>query len=146
MKPLVLSIAIVMVYAPVAYAAKFTGRTSQDRRAVVVTEGGEPARITIMWRARCGEGYAPLSDGTSFLPPFEESTTTYVREDGPYTTQIRDKQGRTYRVEVNVRMRARRVTRSEWRGRFRVVEAEIRRNGRVVTRCSTRRLRWHATR
>jgi hypothetical protein len=143
MKPLLLSLAILAAGAPVADAAKFRGQTSQDRRAVVVMKDGAVERITIVWRATCGQGR--VVDDTSFLPPYDEVTDTFVRDRGPYTTRISDERGRTYRLHANARVRARRVSRDKWRGRFRV-SAEVRRNGRVVTRCSTRRIRWSATR
>ena len=56
-----------------------------------------------------------------------------------------DENGRAYRMHVNARMRAHRVTEGKWRGRFRA-DAEVRRNGELLTRCHTGRIRWHATR
>ena len=145
MKPLLLSVALLMAVVPVAYAAKFRGQTSQDRRAVVVTdENGLPERITIVWRALC-EKEGHITDDTSFVPPYDESNRSFVRDGGPYTTTVRDDRGREYKVSVRARVRARRVTKRKWRGRFRV-SAEVRRNGRLVTTCETGRIRWRATR
>jgi hypothetical protein len=143
MKPLLLSIAIILAVATVAEAAKFRGQTSQDRRAVVVTDDNDlPVRITIVWRARCDEGH--ITDDTSFLPPYRERSETFVRDGGPYTTTVRDDRGREYKVHAKARVRARRVTARKWRGRFRL-SAEVRRNGRFVTECRTGRIRWRAT-
>ena len=146
MKALPISMLILLVLAPVAYAAKFRGPTTQDfpkAKAVVVTEEGLPARITIFWRADCGNG--KLTDDTSTVPPFDESTATFVRDRGEYTTTIEDAQGRNYRFHALARIRARRVTDDKWRGRFRV-SGELRRNGELFTRCDTGRIRWRATR
>jgi hypothetical protein len=142
-KPFLLSIAILMVAVPVAYAARFTGLTSQDRAATVVTEDGAPVRITIRWRAPCGHGR--LRHYTHFAPPFDESTSTFVRDGGPYVTDIKDTEGRTYRFHARARVRARQVTENKWRGRFKV-SGELRRNGELETRCESPRIRWRATR
>ena len=143
MKPLLVSIAILLVAAPVAYAARFSGTTSQDRAATVVTEEGSPVRITIRWRAPCGQGR--LRHYTHFVPPYDESTDTFVRDRGPYTTEIKDTEGRTYKFHARARVRARQVTENKWRGRFKV-SGELRRNGELVTRCESPRIRWRATR
>jgi hypothetical protein len=143
LKPFLISILVLLVAAPVAQAAKFRGQTSQDRRAVVVTEEDAPVRITIFWRAACGQG--AVRDDTSSVPPYDESTATFVRDRGQYTSEITDAQGRTYRFHATARVRARLVTENKWRGRFRVT-GEVRRNGELVTRCDTGRLRWRATR
>ena len=142
MKPLLIALALPAVSAPVAQAAKFRGETSQDRRAAFITREGQPARITLFWRADCGEGN--VVDDTSFLSPFKRRTATFVRDGGPYVTRIHDDAGRSYRLHVNARVRAHRVTQNTWRGRFRA-DAEVRRNGELVTRCHTGRIRWHAT-
>ena len=142
MKPLLIALALLAVSAPIAQAAKFRGETSQDRRAALITREGQPARITLFWRADCGEGN--VVDDTSFLSPFKKGTATFVRDGGPYVTRIHDDAGRTYRLHVNARVRAHRVTQNKWRGRFRA-DAEVRRNGELVTRCHTGRIRWHAT-
>ena len=144
MKPFLISIAILLVAAPAAYAAKFIGKTSQDRRAVVVTKDGLPARFTFFWRGPC-EDESFLTDDTSSIPPFDESTATFVRDRGRYTTEITDERGRKYEFRALARMRATRVTQNKWRGRFRVSGA-LRRNGELVTRCDTGRIRWRATR
>jgi hypothetical protein len=143
MKPLLLAVTMFALSAPVAEAARFRGQTSQDRRAALITREGLAARITIFWRAECGQGR--VVDDTSFLSPFKESTATFVRDGGPYVTRIHDDTGRSYRMHVNARVRAHRVTENKWRGRFRA-DAEVRRNGELVTRCHTGRIRWHATR
>jgi hypothetical protein len=146
MKPFLISTLILLVLAPAAYAAKFVGPTTQDHpkaKAVVVTQEGMPERITIFWRADCGNGR--LTDDTSTVPPFDESTATFVRDRGEYTATIEDPQGRNYRFHAVARIRARRVTDDKWRGRFRV-SGELRRKGELFTRCDTGRIRWRATR
>jgi len=144
MKPFLISLLTLLVLAPVAEAAKFRGPTSQDRRAVVVTDADDmPVRITLFWQAPCGMGR--LRDDTSVVPPFDESTATFVRDRGRYTTEISDPDGRTYRFRARARIRARQVTDNKWRGRFRVSGA-LRRNGEVVTRCDSGLIRWRATR
>jgi len=142
MKPLLVALTTLAVLAPVAEAAKFRGQTSQDRRAVLVTREKLPVRITIFWRAECGEGR--VTDDTSFFSPFKESTATFVRDGGPYVTRIHDDAGRSYRLHAKARVRAHRVTENKWRGRFRA-DAEVRRNGELLTRCHTGRIRWTAT-
>ncbi len=143
MKPLLVALTVLAVLAPAAEAAKFRGQTSQDRRAALITREGLPARVTIFWRAECGQGN--VVDDTSFLSPFKRGTATLVRDGGPYVTRIHDDTGRAYRLHVNARVRAHRVAENKWRGRFRA-DAEVRRNGELVTRCHTGRIRWHATR
>jgi hypothetical protein len=142
MKPLLISIAILTVAVPVAGAAKFRGQTSQDRKAVVAMQDGVPVRVTIFWEAPCGDGR--LTDETSFLPRFDESTGTFVRDRGDYTTKITDEDGRAYRFRADARVRGRQITDDKWRGRFRV-SGELRRKGEVVTRCDSGRIRWRAT-
>lgn len=143
MKPLLLALAILAVAAPAAYAAKFRGQTEQNRRAAVITRDGLPARITIHWRAECGRGH--VIDDTSFLSPFKESSASFVRDGGSYTTRIHDEDGKAFRLHVNARVRAHRVSDDEWRGRFRA-DSEVRRNDELITRCHTGRIRWSATR
>ena len=144
MKPFLISTLMLLALAPVADAAKFRGQTSQDRRAVVVTDAADmPVRITIFWRAPCGQG--ALRDDTLLLSPFDESTATFVRDTRRYKTEISDTEGRTYRFRARARVRARQVTDNKWRGRFRV-RGGLRRNGEVFTRCDTGPIRWRATR
>ena len=145
MKPLLISIAILMVAAPLADAAKFRGQTSQERRAVVVTEDGLPTRITIVFRATCADDTF-VTDDTSSIPPYDERTTTFVRDRGRYTAEITDERGRSYEFHALARLRAHRVTKHKWRGRVRVSGALRRRDGELVTRCETGRIRWRATR
>ena len=144
MKPLLISIAILLVAAPVAYAAKFVGQTSQDRRAVVVTKDGLPVRFTFVWRGPCDDD-SYLTDDTSSVPPYDESTATFVRDRGRYTTQIADERGRKYEFRALARMRATRVTENKWRGRFRI-SGTLHRNGELITGCDTGRIRFSATR
>ncbi len=145
MRPFLLGIAILVVAAPVAQAAEFTGRTAQDRKAVVRTDDNDvPQQFAMVWKARC-EDRSNIVHHTSFLQPFRESSATRVRDGGPYTTHVRDERGRRYELRVRSRMRARLVTDRKWRGRFRMT-MKVYRNDRLVTECGTGRVRWRATR
>ena len=145
MRTLLLSLAMFMAFAAVAEAAKFTGRTEQDRRVVVRTDSDNvPIQFGMRWRAEC-EDESNIVHATTFLPPFRESSATRVRDGGPYTTHVRDDQGRRYELRVRTRMRARRVTDRKWRGRFRMT-MKVYRNDRFLTDCGTGRVSWSATR
>ena len=145
MKPLLISIAILVLYAPVADAAEFNGRTSQDRRVFLKTDAdGLPVRVALRWHASCDpEGRLVLPTG--FMQPFRESTQTFLRDGGPYTTSVRDKEGREYKVRVRARIRGHLVDDDTWRGRFRA-SARVSRNGELVSTCTKRGIRWRATR
>ena len=145
MKPLLLSVTILMAFASVAEAAKFTGRTAQDRKVVVRTDSDNvPIQFAMRWRAEC-EDRSNIVHATTFLQPFIESSETRVRDGGPYTTHVRDDAGKRYEVRVRTRMRAHRVTDRKWRGRFRMT-MKVYRNDRFLTDCGTGRVRWTATR
>jgi len=145
MKPLLLCTAILMLFASVAEAAKFTGRTAQDRKAVVRTDDNNvPQQFAMVWKAQC-EDRSNIVHQTNFLQPFRRSSATRVRDGGPYTTHVRDERGRRYELRVRTRMRAHRVTDRKWRGRFRMT-MKVYRNDRLVTDCGTGRVRWSATR
>jgi hypothetical protein len=145
MKPLLLCTAILMLFASVAEAARFTGRTAQDRRVVVRTDSDNvPIQFGVRWRAEC-EDRSNIVHATTFRQPFKESSASRVRDGGPYTTHVRDDRGRRYELRVRTRMRAHRVTDRKWRGRFRMT-MKVYRNDRFVTDCGTGRVRWSATR
>ena len=145
MKALLSCLLMLAVSAPVADAAVFKGRTSQDRRAKVETnDRGFPVFVALYWRARCGDG-EPLILPTGFRTPFDERTKTLVRDAGSYGTRVRDDRGRIYRVRLRVHVEARRETRRRWTGSF-GASAVIRRDGRVVTRCKTGTITWRASR
>jgi hypothetical protein len=145
MRPILLSIAIVMAFASVAEAAKFTGRTAQDRRVVARTDSDNvPIQFAMRWKAEC-EDRSNIVHGTTFRQPFRRSSAKRVRDGGRYTTHVRDGRGRRYEVRIRSRMRARRVSDRKWRGRFRLT-MKVYRNDRLVTDCGTGRVRWTATR
>ena len=145
MKPLLLCTAILMLFASVAEAAKFTGQTTQDRRAVVRTDSDNvPLVFGMRWRANC-EDESHITHATTFRQPFRESSATRVRDGGPYTTHVRDERGRRYELRVRTRMRAHVVNDRKWRGRFRMT-MKVYRNDRFITDCATGRVRWSATR
>jgi hypothetical protein len=141
MKPFLISIAALAALTPVADAAKFTGETSQGRRAVLKTDDqGKPERGRIRWRASCTRGYR-YAYRTSFLTPFDFRSRKRLRDEGDYSYLTDDGS----RVNAHAWIRARRVTKRKWRGRF-TFSGVIRRNGRVVTRCETPVIRWRVTR
>ena len=144
MKPLLISIAILMVAAPVAHATLFDGRTSQDRRVLLETDADDvPARIAIRWHAPCEDG-GRLVQTTNIEAPFDESTETFVRDRGAYRTTVEDRQGREYKLRIRGLIRGHLVDENTWRGRFRV-RAAVRRSGELITICRKRGIRWRAT-
>jgi hypothetical protein len=145
MRPFLLSIAILMVFAAVAQAAKFTGETAQDRRVVVRTDSDDlPLQFGMRWSAECDDD-SNIVHATTFQEPFRESSARRVRDGGPYTTHVRDERGRRYELRVRTRMRAHLENDDEWRGRFRMT-MKVYRNDRFITDCGTGRVRWTATR
>ena len=144
MKSLLISIAILLVVVPAAYALKFTGTTSQDRNVVLRTDSdGVPVQLTIRWHRRCSDG-GQLTLPTTFREPFREATDTVLRDGGPYRTTVTDNQDREYQVRVRVRVRGHRVDEDTWEGRFRS-KARVSRNGELVATCPRRLIRWRAT-
>jgi hypothetical protein len=136
---------MLVVVAPVAEAAKFTGHTTQDRKAIVRTDENDvPAQFAFVWEARC-EDRSHIVHTTSFLQPFRESSNTRVRDGGPYTTHVRDNRDRRYKLRVKTRMRGHLVNDRTWRGRFRIT-MNVYRNDRRLTHCDTGRVRWRAKR
>ena len=143
-KLVLLTLCLTLLTAPVADAAIFKGRTSQDRRAKVETnDRGFPVFLAFYWHARCSDG-GRLVLPTGFQTPFDERTKTFVRDAGSYSTRVR-KGERVYRVRVKAHVRARRVTRRRWRGTF-GASAVVRRDGRFVARCETGAITWRASR
>jgi len=144
MKPFLISLAILVVAVPVAHAALFSGRTSQDRKVLLETDADDlPSAIGIRWHARCADG-GRLVQPTNFAPPFDESSRTFVRDGGPYRSTVRDDEGRKYNLRIRAHIRGRLVDENTWRGRFRA-RAKVRRNGELVTTCRKRGIRWRAT-
>ena len=145
MKQLLLSVSMLMVVAPAAQAAKFTGQTTQDRKAVVRTDDNNaPAQVAVVWEAKCDDTSTIVSQ-TSFLQPFREGSMTRVRDGGPYTTHVRDAKGRRYELRLRTRIRAHLVNDRKWAGRFRMT-MDVYRNDRFRTHCGTGRVHWSATR
>ena len=140
MKPLLLSIAVLLAVAVVADAATFSGRTSQDRRVVMkTTKAGRPYRLNVAFKAPCSDK-KPLKAGTIFRSPFDRRTRERIRDAGSYTFPLEDE-----RIRATVSMRGHRVKRGKWRGRYKG-EFKVRKNGKTVATCETPVVRWHATR
>lgn len=140
MKPLVLSIALLIAIPAVASAAIFRGETSQGRDVVLkTTDTGKPYRVNISFRAPCNDGKR-LKAGTFFRSPFDRRTRRRVRDAGSYEFRLGDE-----RIEADVAMRGRRVRRGKWRGRYEG-DFVVRKNGRKIAECHTPVIRWSATR
>jgi hypothetical protein len=144
-KPLLIPVAVLLLMAPVAHAAVFSGRTSQDRKVVLQTNARDlPSAIGIRWHAPCADG-GRLVQTTNIETPFDERTRTFLRDRGAYRTTVEDRQGREYNLRIRRAIRGRLVDEDTWRGRFRA-RAVVRRNGERVTTCRKRGIRWRATR
>jgi hypothetical protein len=139
-KPLVLSLALLAVVPAIADAAIFRGETSQGRDAVLKTNDEKlPYRLIIDFRAPCSDDKR-LVEGTVFRAPFDRRTRRRIRRDaGHYTFRLGDE-----RIEAEVSMRGRRVTRRKWRGRYEG-DFVVRKNGRRVATCHTPVVRWRVT-
>jgi hypothetical protein len=139
MKPLVLSVALLLAVPAVADAAKFTGETSQGRDVVLKTnENKVPYRLNVSFRARCSDDKR-LKAGTFFRSPFDRRTRRRIRDKGTYEFELGEE-----KIDAEVSMRGRRVTRRKWRGRYEG-DFVVRRNGRRVATCHTPVVRWHVT-
>lgn len=132
--------AVALLLVPtVADAARWRGKTRQDRLALVVTgSDGLVNKVRIRYRARCGDG-KQLTSGVIFLPPFDTSTTTAFQDGGTFRFRLpgRERARATTSVDGGLRSSGR------WTGNFRI-RVRITRNGRFVTSCRTRRIGWKA--
>jgi hypothetical protein len=127
---------------PAAADVRFEGRTSQGRPVAVIAEDdGVPKRGRIRWIADCRQPGHTLRGATGFSRPLDLSTRRRFRDEGTYRTRTPNGE----RLTVFARMTGRKAGPRRWVGRFgaRVV---ARRGGRVVDRCSVRRVRWRAVR
>jgi hypothetical protein len=123
-----------------ADAAKWRGKTKQDRLAVVVTgSDGLVSKARIRYRARCGDDKT-LTSGVVFLPPFDASTTTAFQDGGTFRFKLPngERARATTRVDGGLRQSGR------WTGNFRI-RVRITRNGRFVTNCRSGRVGWRAS-
>jgi hypothetical protein len=140
MKPLLLSLVLLIAAPAVADAAIFRGETSQGRGVVLkTTDAGRPYRVKISFRAPCTD-HKRLKAGTFFRSPFDFRTRTRVRDQGEYTFTLGDEH-----IHANVSMRAHRVSPTKWRGRYRG-DFVVRKDGRKVATCETPLVHWRATR
>ena len=139
MKPLVLSLVLLLSVPAVADAAKFTGETSQGRDVVLKTNADKvPYRLEIKFRAKCSDDKR-LTAGTFFRSPFDRRTRRRIRDEGTYEFEAGDET-----IDAKVSMRGRRVTRRKWRGRYEG-DFVVRRNGRRVATCHTPIVKWRVT-
>jgi hypothetical protein len=140
MKPLVLSIALLVAAPAVADAAIFRGETSQGRGVVLkTTDAGRPYRVKVSFRAPCTD-HKRLKAGTFFRSPFDRRTRTRVRDAGRYTFRLGEE-----RIRARVSMRGHRLSPTKWRGRYEG-HFVVRKDGRKVATCETPVVHWHATR
>jgi hypothetical protein len=139
MKPLALSLVLLAALPALAHAAIFRGETSQGRDVVLKTNDDKlPYRLNISFRAPCSDDKR-LKAGTFFRSPFDRRTRRRVRDTGEYTFDLGDE-----RIDAEVSMRGRRVSRRKWRGRFEG-DFVVRRNGRKVATCHTPTVHWRVT-
>jgi hypothetical protein len=127
---------------PALADVRFEGRTSQDRRALLVSEDdGVPKRVLIAWRARCVRPRFRVVESTSFRRPLDLNGRRRFRDRGTY--RVRDPRG--VRITFTVRVSGRKVGPRRWAGRFRG-RAVVRRRGEVLDRCAVRGIRWRVAR
>jgi hypothetical protein len=139
MKSLALSLALLAVVPALAHAAKFSGETSQGRDVVLKTnEENLPYRLNIGFRAPCSDDKR-LKAGTFFRAPFDRRTRRRIRDEGEYTFRLGDE-----RIDAQVSMRGRKVSRRKWRGRYEG-DFVIKRDGRKIATCETPVVRWKVT-
>ena len=130
-------VALLAVATQPAQAARYQGQTSQQRSVSLRTDEADyVSRIRLSWHALCSRGnFRAVSH---FFPDFSLGPgRVRVR---PGTIHRRDGV-RTYAVRAAIR--GRRTSRRRWSGTF-GANVVIRDYGRVVARCSTGTLRWHA--
>jgi hypothetical protein len=121
-----------------AGAATWNGKTKQGRKVALVTDAsGLVNRVRIGWKARCADG--TYSSRTTFLPPFDTSTTTSVADVGNYTAKPDG-----YRSAIHVWIKGTWVASTgRWRGTF-GVRVRVSKDGELVDTCRLKKLRWSA--
>jgi hypothetical protein len=141
MKPLALSVALLAVVPALAHAAGtvFSGETSQGRDVVLKANDEKlPYRLNVGFRAPCSDEKR-LKAGTFFRAPFDRRTRRRIRDAGEYTFRLGEE-----RIDADVSMRGRKVSRRKWRGRYEG-HFVVKRDGRRVATCETPVVRWRVT-
>jgi len=129
---------VVLVAPPAAGAKTWRGKTAQDRPVMVRTSGdGLVKRVRISWRAKCRKGN--YTSTTSFVPPFDASTTATFEDEGSYSVDLR----RGLRARHTAFLSGSLDAKGVWRGTFRV-RTRVTRNGRFVDSCRLKGERWSA--
>lgn len=131
---------LVPLAAPAASdAALFRGKTSQRLAAGLRTAQGETVKaLRIAWRAPCRKPGIRYLGTTTFATPLDRSEPGSAQDGGRY----RERTGGEVGI-ISVGMQARRVTPHRWSGTF-SSSVVVRRRGRVIDRCRTKRVRWTA--
>jgi hypothetical protein len=134
--------------APAAASADtlFTGKTQQNRPVTVRTGADGVVNLArLTWKtARCRTDNE-LQLVTGFRPTFDTATTEAFGDSGSYTARLRG----GIRIRVTPTISGRRVVdpadpaKVSWQGTFRAT-AVVRRNGRVIDRCTQRSVGWTA--
>jgi hypothetical protein len=122
-----------------AEAARYKGKTAQDRTVSVVTGAdGLVQRVTIRWRASCQHG--TYRNRSVFVPPLDSSTPDAFTDR--WVQRQRSRGGYVGRVSVNL-SGAHSASPDRWSGTLRV-RVKVRRRGRVIDTCRLRNLAWSA--
>jgi hypothetical protein len=123
-----------------AEGARWKGTTSQGRTVKVETGAdGLVTAFRIRWLARCRRG-TRLRAPTVFTRPIDRLEPAAFEDGGTYRFRIRG----GYRVTDTAFAQGRLTAGNVWRGTFHN-RSVVRRNGRVVTRCRIKRIRWSAS-
>jgi hypothetical protein len=122
-----------------AEAARYSGKTSQDRTVSVVTGAdGLVQRVSIRWRAPCRHG--SYRNRSVFVPPLDSSTADAIADR--WVQRQRSRGGFVGRVSMNM-SGTHTASPDRWSGTMRV-RITVRRRGRVVDTCRLRNLTWSA--
>ena len=136
---------IVLALAPASASADklFTGETQQDRPAVVRTGADGVVNLArVTWKTSRCRTDADLQLTTGFRPPFDSATPDAFSDVGTYTHRLRG----GIRIRVTPTITGTRIADAageRWRGTFRAT-AVVRRDGRVIDRCTQRQVGWTA--
>jgi hypothetical protein len=140
--PLAAVAGLAVFVGPAAADVRFEGESSQGRPVVLVAEDdGVPKRVRIDWQARCRRSGSRPTESTGFRRPLDMPGRQHFSDAGSYRIRYRNGE----RVKFTVRISGYKIGVSRWRGRF-YVDAVVRRNGRVIDRCSARDISWRVRR
>jgi hypothetical protein len=139
-------LAAAVLAAPAQADTLFTGKSQQDRPVTVrVGDDGAVNLFRVTWRTRRCQGGEFLQDRTDFRPPFDSATGDAFQDKGTYT--LRQRGG--IRIRVTIDVSGRRIADpanpavSSWQGTVKSTGV-VRRNGRVIDRCTLRSIGWTA--